>query len=346
MKDSIKNVFKSSKEKLDSEQRITNAKVEQFRKGVIKKGKKFKYPIQYEKHRIIINASIVALLGAVIATAVAWWGLYKLNSDSSVLFKLTQIIPLSVGEVDGQEILFSDYLAQYRSSMHYQSKQSTVRTEDSVLQLQKEYRQRAFENATAVALARKIALEQGIAVTTEELEADLQAKLSFDNSKLSLETFDGIMLENYGLSRQEYQNLFINNPLLVRKVSFAVDTEAKDLAEKLKAELTSENFQSLVADYGEKVVFTESDAVRHNNNDGGRSKTALTLSPGQISDVFASSGSEGYYFVKLLSKNDSTLRYQSILVPLKEFNKRLADLRENDKVTCFANIDLTPIDQE
>ena len=336
--------FKRKQKIVDSDQRITNDTLSDFRQGVIERGRKFKYPIQYERHKVVINAMIVALLTLVVLIVLTWWGLYRSNANNLVLFKLTQILPIPVGEIDGEAVNYGNYLAQYRSSLHYYQTKEGLPTDDKSLEeLKKQFRSQAFFNAATISLARKIALRDGIVVSNDERNADLNSKLSYGGSRLSKEAYDEIMLENYGLNRTEYERLFVDNPLLVRKVAFAVDEEARLLSEEIakKIAVDGSNFQALAEEYGDgRTITADSGLVKHTNSDGGRAQVALSLELNHVSGPFKSTDSSGYYFVKLISKDDLTLRYQSILVPLTEFNKLVESARQNNNIKAYANIDI------
>lgn len=335
---------KKSKKLVDSDQRITNETLDDFRQGVIEKGRKFKYPIQYERHKVVINASIVALLALIILVVLTWWGLYRSNANNLVLFKLTQVLPIPAGVIDDEVINYGDYLAQYRSSLHYyQTKENLPDDEDSLEELKRQFRNQAFLNAATVSFAKKIATRDDIVVTDQERRDDIDSKLSHGGSRLSQESYDEIMMENYGLNRIEYERLFVENPLLVRKVMFAIDESARLLSEELAAKIASDgsNFEALAEEYGDgRIITSDSGLVKHTNSDGGRSRAALSLELNQVSGPIVSTDSSGYYFVKLISKDDLTLRYHSILVPLEEFSEQLEDVKRDGRIKTYVNIDI------
>ncbi len=338
-------LFKSKNKSLvESDQRITNDTIEDFRQGVIEKGRRFKYPIQYERHKVVINASIVALLALIALVSLTWWGLYRSNADNLILFKLTQVLPIPIGKIDEENVSYGDYLAQYRSSLHYyQTKEGLPSDEDSLGELKNQFRNQAYVNAAKVAFAKKLAAKEGVSLTEEERSADIDSKLNYGGSQLSREAYDEIMMQNYGLNRSEYERLFVNNPLLVRKLMFAIDDSARSLAEELASKLAADgsNFEALAEEYGNgRVIVSDSGLVKHANSDGGRSKVALSLDVNGVAGPIASTDSNGYYFVRLISKNDSTLRYQSILVPLVEFSKRFDAIKNSDQNRVYANIEV------
>lgn len=319
--------------------RITNDTVADVRQAVIRKGKKFKYPIQYERKKIIRNALVIVLISLLGVVFLTWWGLYRANSDSLVLFKLSQYLPLEVGNIDGEAINYSDYLAQYRSSMHwYQLKESDAKQPLDLMKAQ--FRKTSFENAAMIALANKISRERGLLVSQQEIQDELD--LIYKSNQLSAESLDEIARDNYGLSSSEYRRFFIKNALLLRKVSFALDEEALELSRRIGVELSTNNdLRQLASRHASKVVFSESENIDRNKSDNGQIAAALKLKVGEVSPVFASFGREGYYFVKLLSKDDSSLRYQSLLVPLRRFDHDFQTLKNANKLSSYAKIDLT-----
>ena len=60
----IKELLKKKEqgEKKISSRVVTQANLEESREEVLTKGKKFRYPFQYAKHRLIINAILIGLI--------------------------------------------------------------------------------------------------------------------------------------------------------------------------------------------------------------------------------------------------------------------------------------------
>ena len=92
-------------------------KVEERREEVLATGRKFKYPLQWTRHRIIISTILITIVVFAVIIAGGWLALYRLGMTDDLLFKVTEIVPIPVASVDGAETRFSDYLMFYRSSM-------------------------------------------------------------------------------------------------------------------------------------------------------------------------------------------------------------------------------------
>ena len=96
--------------------RITNETVAEHRERILAGGRKFKYPIQYARHKLVINAILVSVAVAVLLIVIGWWQLYPMQNSSAFMYRLTRVIPVPVAIVDGEHVPYRDYLVQYRGS--------------------------------------------------------------------------------------------------------------------------------------------------------------------------------------------------------------------------------------
>lgn len=333
---------KNTSQKAESKPtRITTKTVEQHRREILDGAKKFKYPIQYEKHRLVINAILVGVIFVLIFFALVTWRIYKTDDTSVFLYKISQAIPFRIGQIDGQPILLSDYLAYYRSSWHYhqakEQKNTDQQLEDKLIN---EYRQRAFENATKIAYAKKIASEHNLVVSQQEIDQELQAKLTYADSKISQASFDKIVKEYYGLSQWEYRQVFVQYPLLLKKAMILVDKPATELEQKITNTIkqSGDKFEiaSLRETYQDKgVEFVDSGVVKYKINDSGRSEVAAKLNPGQIAPSFIARNLDSYNIIQLISKDEETLRYHVLKIPLNKFNEQLKSATDQQKLKKY-----------
>ena len=82
------------------------------------------------------------------------------------------------------------------------------------------------------------------------------------------------------------------------------------------------------------------------NIDGGRSTTALTLEKGKTSERFVSTSGDGYYFVTLVDKTESTVNYKSLFIPFSELETRLKKIRKEGKINEKITLEETGNDEE
>ena len=101
----------SRKKTTDTEgHRITNETVAEHREKILAGGRRFKYPVQYAKHRLVINTIVISVVALLLVVFVVWWQLYSMQNTSTFFYRITRVIPLPVASVDGQPV-FIDFTA-------------------------------------------------------------------------------------------------------------------------------------------------------------------------------------------------------------------------------------------
>jgi hypothetical protein len=320
--------------------RITNETVAEHREKILAGGRRFKYPMQYARHRLVIMTSLLVMAALVIIGAAGWWQLYIAQSTNALLYHVTQIIPVPVASVDGQSVRYSDYLMYYNSSIHYLQKNEQLNANDkngkTQIALQK---RRDLDLAIRNAYAAKLAKQLNITVTPEELKRTNQEHLTMANGPISQETYNASTMSLLGWTPEEEQRS-TKSQLLKNDVAYAIDDEAKQKVDKAAHLLQAPDadFNKIAAELGGKVTVGVSGMVPLVNNDGGLTDAARKLAIGQISSVIRSTTGDGYYFVKLLEKTDTQLNYASLSIPLTEFDKRFDALRQARKIHEYIKV--------
>ncbi len=316
-------------------------KVDERRDEVLSKGRKFKYPLQWTRHRIVVNTILITVVVVAMVIIGIWLALYRLNMTDELLFRITRIVPVPVAAVDSENVLFSDYLMLYRSSMTSIERQSGSQfDEKSLNQLRTEYKKSAISEAEKYSYASKLARESGITVSDEEVQNEFQRHLNLGGIERSEESFIKIVSDNFGLSKSEYERMLYLS-LLKSKVEIDIDSTANQIANQVE-KLLSENgndYKAVAEQLGDKISYQETGGLVDSKNiDGGRASEAMKLSPGESSGKFISMSGDGYYFVKLINKTDSQVNFVSIRVPFTEFAKRFDALEQDNKIVEYITI--------
>ena len=327
--------IKLRKQKPSLPPRITNETVAEHRERILAGGRRFKYPIQYGRRRLVINAILIGLATLVLTVAIGWWQLYIVQNTGNFMYQVTKVIPVPVAKVDGQFVRYSDYLMQYRSNIHL----AEARPETGIIltgedgEKQRDYFKRmTLNNAITDGYAKKVAEDLDISVSDEEVQALFnEHRIASNGQELSRAAYSATINETYGWSEDEYLRI-LERQLLRQKVSLAIDNEAGELKDELAAKLKSDgsNFEEVASQYEDRVELAAPGKVPRTNADGGLSQLAASLEPGKVSEAFVSRGIDGYYFVKLLEKTDKDVNYLSIKVPLTEFTSRLEKAQKQD----------------
>jgi hypothetical protein len=325
--------------------RITSETIEKHREHILAGGRRFKYPIQYARHRLVFNAIIISLAAIIIAIVIGWWQLYPAQNTSEFMYRITKVLPVPVAIVDGQPALYSDYLMAYRSSVYFaeQKQQLNFKTDDGKRQIEY-YKQQSMKEALADAYAKKLSKNLGISVSASELDSSLKDQRQSVNGEITQQTFDASILDILGLTPSEYRHK-ISNGLLRQKVSYAVDNNALKASNTVYSSVTVDpkiDFKTL-ADTSSKLTNTKntygaSGWVPKTNQDGGLAIAASKLKKSDVSPIIKSARGDGYYIIRLLDINDNQVSYEFINIPLTTFSSNLEKLIKDGKVTEFISI--------
>lgn len=323
------------------EKKTEQEKVDERREEVLATGRKFKYPLQWTKHRIVISTILIATIVIAIIITGGWLALYRFNMTDDMLFRITKILPVSVATVDGEAVKFSDYLMFYRSSITSIERQSgQVDNESSIEALRAQYKRAALSEAEKYTYAVKLARENNITVSDEEVETEFKRHLNIGGVDRSEDSFIKIIEDNFDLSKSEYERMLYLT-LLKAKVEEQIDKNASALADEVEKMLKENggDYIKVAEALGEKIVYEETGGyVSAQNIDGGRATEAIKLEPGQQSGKFISINGDGYYFVKLIGKTETEVNFVSIKVPFTEFNNQFDKLREDNKISEYIEI--------
>ena len=313
-------------------------KVDERREEVLAQGRKFKYPLQWTKHRIVISTVLIAFVVIAVLIVGGWLALYRFNMTDDLLFRVTKILPVSVATVDNEPVRFSDYLMLYKSSITSIERQSgQVDNEASIDALRSQYRRAALIEAEKYTYAVKLAHENDITVSDEDVDTEFERHLHIGGTERSEESFVKIVEDNFGLSKSEYKRMLYLT-LLKAKVEEKVDKKAEEIANKVEKMLAENggNYTAIAEAMGDQIVYEETGGyVSAQNIDGGRASEAIKLEPGKQSGKFVSINGDGYYFVKLIVKTDTEVDFVSIKVPFTEFETQFEALKNDEKIFEF-----------
>lgn len=334
------------KSRSEAPSRITNETVAEHRERILAGGRRYKYPMQYARHRLVINASILGVVAIILAAVIVWQQLYVAQSTNDFLYRITRAVPVPVASVDGKAVQYSDYLLTLKPSLLYlqRSEQVNFESKDGRQQLLHAKR-KSLDSAEVDAYAAKLAKELKLSVSDEEVtELSNQTRASFDNA--SQEVYNASALSVLGWSTGEYRSA-LRHKLLHLKVAYRVDEAADRLQQEAGKALASDPATDLSAlakqlnPSGRQVSVGASGIVPINNYDYGLSAAASKLNPGEVSKVVKTTTGDGYYFVKLISKNDSQLSYAYIKIALTAFDEQFTKLRDQGKIKEYISIPKT-----
>ncbi len=343
-----KSSLKKRKKQIETPARITNETVAEHREQILAGGRKFKYPHQYERHKLVFNVLIIGVVTLIILAVVTWWQLYLVQNTSVFLYRVTRIVPVPVAVVDGAQVRYSDYLMALNGSLHYleQSERLNLAADDG--KRQREYvKRQALDGAIADTYAAKLASEQGIRVTSKEVDDVIDSSLHTVSGQISQDVYDDSTLSTLGYTPDEYRHI-IERSLIRQKVAYKIDKKAmaaKEAASKAIAANPKVSLADLAKQLQEQgytnIQVGSSGLVPKTNHDGGLTQTASKLQKNARSEFIRSTTGDGYYLVELTDSNDKQLSYNFIKIPLTAFDERLKALAKNHKVQEYIDVKKT-----
>lgn len=325
--------------------RITNETVAEHRERVIAGGRRYKYPLQYAKHKLVINALFVSIAAFILLITLGWWQLYVVQNTSVFFYRVTQVLPLPVGAVEGHEIKYSDYLLYYRPSEYYLSKYDEIKPSSQDGKLQLEYKKRdAMDRAIADTYARQVAKQRDISVSEDEVDKALDALKQADNGTLSAEAIKSSAQQVFGMTERDTRTQY-RNSILRGKVAFAIDDKASGLVDEVQSIIKKKKqLQDIAAQLNKR----ENDSVTYGVS--GLISRSTVFSGVNASDVASSkkdvvSGplrsitGDGYLFYRVLAINKTQVNFEFLHVPLTVFDATLQSLKNDGNVHEYIKID-------
>ena len=325
--------------------RITNDTVAEHRERILAGGRRFKYPIQYARHRLVFNTVIVTIVFLVLLVLVGWWQLYPMQNSSAFMYRLTRVIPVPVAVVNGEQVPYSDYLVQYRASEYYLDKYGEIKLNTSDGQRQLAYiKRQSLDKAEQTAYARQIARPRKITVSNQEVNDFISVERNTINGRVSQETYDSSMQLYYGETSSDYR-LRVANSMLEAKVAFAIDTDATAQVKQAQTLISSTQgdlaavASQMASSKGGKVTVGQSGMVDATSKFSGlRVADVAKLNKGATSGPLKSTTDDGYYFAKVIDKSGNQVDFLYLHIPLTKFADDFAKLGHAGKIHEYITI--------
>ena len=344
MKKKISKLLRKDKTQVQSPSRITNDTVAEHREKILAGGRRYKYPIQYAKHKLVLNAVLIVIAAVVVLIALLWWQLYLAHNTSTYMYRITQVLPLPVARIDGSMVRYSDYLLYERPSAYYLENFGDQKLSSEAGASELRYIKRAaLDRAITTTYAKKIVKDKQITISDEEVQTALDSLRSASNGTLSEEAVSASAERSFGVSKADIL-MHYRNSITVSKASFAIDDNAKAIKAKVEAALTQSQDLAKMA---EQINASQKDSVIHGASglvstssitSGIRAADIAHLALNKVAAPVQSITDDGYFFIKLIEKNDTQVSYEFIQVPLKTLKNNIEQLRNAGKVDEYIKL--------
>lgn len=218
--------------------RITNETIAEHREQVLKGARKYIYPLQHSKHRIVVVTS--SIIGGTIAALLIYCllALYHFHQYNTFVYRMTQVIPFPVARADGNFVDYENYLFELRHYVHYYQTQQQRDFSGNDKQQLILFRRQALTDVVNNAYVNILAHQKHVSVSSGEVndriaEVRAQNRLGSNNK-----VFADVLRDYWGWSVNDFKRE-LKTQMLAEKVDATMDTAASARANGALAQLKS-----------------------------------------------------------------------------------------------------------
>lgn len=324
--------------------RITTETIAEHREEVISSARKYIYPLQHSKHRILLLSTSVIIFSIIGFFAYCTVALYRLHNSSTFLYRVTQVLPFPVAKAGKQYVAYENYLFELRHYTHYYQSQLKLDFSSVAGKAQLEaFEKQALDKVVSDAFVGQLADKYKISVSNKELDEQIAIVREQNRLGTSDQAFEDVLRDYWGWNVDDFKRS-LRAQLLAQKVVATLDTETKQRANTALDEL---NKGVPFAEVAKK--YSDDTATKENGGDFGtvdktnRDLTAQTTEalfaakPGGYSGII----NIGYSLeiVKNIEQVSPTKAHGAhILFNFKEVSVYLNDIKKQEKTRTFINL--------
>ena len=324
--------------------RITNDTVAEHREEVLSSARKYIYPLQHSKHKVVLITTTLFIAVIVGFFSYTILSLYKMKSYSTFLYGVTQVVPFPIARAGGSFVAYENYLFELKHYIHYYENQQKLdfKTESGKQQLE-EFKKRALDKVVNDAYIKQLAKEKNVTVSDKEVNDEIQIVRAQNRLGGSDKVFEDVLKEYWGWSVNDFKRS-LKQEITKRKLLPLLDTETVAKANQAKAELNSgADFAATAKKYSDDVSSKDNGGefgypIDKANRDISAQTTAVLfkLQPGQVSDVI----NTGYTLeiVKNIELQGEKIRAAHIVNNFKDIQSYLNDLKDQKKASIYIKL--------
>jgi len=321
--------------------RITTETIAAHREEVIGKARKYIYPLQHSKHRIITITSGLIIASVLGFFAYCTLALYRFQSTSGFLYRVTQVIPFPIARSGGSFVSYESYLFEVLHYTHYYQSQLKLDFESPEGKLQlAAFKKQALDKVINDAYVKKLAAKNNVRVTEQQIDEQIVVLRQQNRLGNSDKVFEDVLKDYWGWSVDDFRRS-LHGQILAQNVVAVLDTATVARANQALAELKSgADFAATAKKYSDDA------SSKASGGDIGvveRTKRELTadtvnalykLKPGQHSEVI----NIGYSLeiVKNIEVNaEGKIHAAHIVFNFKDISSYINDLKEKQPARVY-----------
>lgn len=329
---------------LESVPRITNENITEHREEVLKGARKYIYPLQHSKRRIVTITLSLVIFATVAFFIYCGLALYHFYQYNTFLYRATQVVPFPIAKTGSNYVNYENYLFELRHYVHYYETQQQLDFNGNASQQLLQFRKQALNNVINDSYIKMLAKQNGVKVTGKEVndrinEVRDQNRLGNDNK-----VFADVLKDYWGWSVADFKRS-LKNQILSEKVVATLDTATRARANKALAMVKSgQDFDTVAKsmsddpstkDHGGDYGFS---ITRDNPNIPPQvTEILFSLKPGQVSGV-VDAGST-LEIVKVDKVKGNSVTAQHISFKLKSVQTYVDQLKKKQPPHIYVHFD-------
>lgn len=335
---------KNEPEPITEVPRITNETIATHREEVLKGARKYIYPLQHSKHRIIVITSTLAAITSVAFLIYCAIGLYRLQQHNTFLYRVTQVIPLPIARVQGGFVDYENYLFELRHYVHYYQNQLEQDFSGEEKQQLVEFRKQALDDVINQAYVKKLAKQYKVTVSDREVSERITEVRNQNRLGSNDKVFSDVLREYWGWSVSDFKRS-LKQQILEEKVIAEIDKPTSQKAEAVLTRLnTGGDFTAIAKEVSEDEATKVAGGdygfgiTRSNPNIPPQVVTKLfQLEPGQYSGVI--NAGQTLEIVKVTQNDGTTVTAQHISFRLKDISEHIEALKKQSPPKAYVKFD-------
>jgi hypothetical protein len=217
--------------------RITNETVAEHREQILGSARKYIYPLQHSRDKVI-KVSIILLITAVVAFfAYLGLALYKFQSSSTFVYEVTRVLPFPVAKAGSYWVSYESYLFELRHLTHYYETQQKEDFHNEsgarhLARLKQDSMQKVIDDAYFKELAKK----NNISVSNREVEDQITLVKAQNRLGSNDQMLGDVLAQFWGWTLTDFKRE-LKSQLLSQKVASELDTATHARAANAYAEV-------------------------------------------------------------------------------------------------------------
>lgn len=324
--------------------RITNETVAEHREEILSSARKYIYPLQHSRSRIVkisVSLFIASFVGFFVYCGLA---LYKIQSSSTFMYEVTRVIPFPIAHIGSQLVSYESYLFELRHLTHYYKTQQRENFNDnSGAEHLRRLKQDSLSKVIDDAYIKQLADKNNIVVSSRDVETQISLVKSQNRLGSNDQMLSDVLKQFWGWSIDDFKRE-LKSQMLAQKVASELDTAAHARAVNALAEVQGgADFAAVAAKYSDDET-TKSKAGMYPAALATTSRDVppqvidalFKLTPGQTSAVVDT----GYSLeiIKAIKADGEKVQAAHIAIKLRNISIYLAPAKEAQKSQRFVRM--------